>query len=83
MPMVSATFPAGEVVESIPAPAMQIMCPEHWQWRNSSKFLVFLKNSKNIENRVAQFHAELCKAEKTMCKKTSETSDGQSSLGGV
>jgi len=38
---------------------------------------------KNIENRVAWFAAELCKAKKGVQKDKRETSARQSSLGGV
>ncbi len=46
-------------------------------------FTLFFEELKNIENRVAWFLAEVCKAEKGVQKDTSETSAGQSSLGGV
>jgi hypothetical protein len=62
--MVSATFPAGEFVGSISAPTMQNMCPKHWQ----RTFYIFFEEPKNIENRVALFLAELCKAEKGVQK---------------
>jgi hypothetical protein len=39
--------------------------------------LQFFEELKNIENRVAWFLAELCKAEKGVQKNTSETSAGQ------
>jgi hypothetical protein len=43
----------------------------------------FWKKLKNIENRVAWFLSELCKAEKGVPKDKRNHSAGQSSLGGV
>jgi len=69
MPVVSATFPAGEVLGSIPAPwcktfglkfAQNFGNEEHAQ--NVLHF--FFEELKKIENRVAWFLAELCKAKK-------------------
>jgi hypothetical protein len=54
---------------SIPSPEMlQNMFPEHWQWKNNRMFFTFFEELKNIENRVAWFLAELCKAEKGVQK---------------
>jgi hypothetical protein len=41
MPVVSATIPAGEVAESIPAPPMQIMCPEQSAMKKQQNLLSF------------------------------------------
>jgi hypothetical protein len=68
-PMISDTSFAGDVVGSIPAPAMQNMCPKHWQLKIRQNVLhLFFEELKNIGNRVAWFLSELCKAEKGVSK---------------
>ncbi len=58
-----------EVVGSIPAPASLFMCPEQLATKkNSMLTVVIFEELKNIENRVAWFLAELCKAEKGVQK---------------
>jgi hypothetical protein len=62
--MVGPTSIAGAVGGSIPAPAMQNMCPKHLAIENRQNVLhCFFEELKNIENRVAWFLPELCKAE--------------------
>jgi len=54
---------------SIPSPEMlQNIFPEYWQWKNNRMFFTFFEELKNIENRVAWFLAELCKAKKGVQK---------------
>jgi hypothetical protein len=68
MPVVSATFPPGEDVGSMPVPIGLNICPEHWQWRTAELFCSLFEELKNIENRVAWFLAELCKAKQGVQK---------------
>jgi hypothetical protein len=59
---------------------MQDVHTEHWQPRKCTECSsLFFEELKNIGNGDAWFLAELCKAKK-VCKKTSETSAGQSLL---
>jgi hypothetical protein len=58
-----------EVVGSIHAPASLFMCPEQLATKkNRMLTVVIFEELKNIENRVAWFLAELCKAEKGVQK---------------
>jgi len=69
MPKVSTPAPAGRWT----FPYLRLKCcktsfPEHSQWKNNRMFFTFFEELKNIENRVAWFLAELCKAEKGVQK---------------
>ncbi len=64
-------------------PYLRLQCKTLAMKNDRTFFTLFFEELKNIENRVAWFLAEVCKAEKGVQKDTSETSAGQSSLGGV
>ncbi len=61
-------FLPGKVVGSKSVPVMQNLCSEHWQCVTTKCSLLLFEELKNIENRVAWFLAELCKAEKGVQK---------------
>ncbi len=48
VPMVSSASPAGVVVVGpVPAPAMQNMCPKHWQWRSAERSSLFWRTEEH------------------------------------
>jgi hypothetical protein len=75
MLVVGAAFPAREVVGSI-------FCACNAKKTKRISYSVYFEKLKNIETRLHGF-LHNCARPKRVCKKTSETSIRQSSLGGV
>jgi hypothetical protein len=82
IPMVSVTFPAGEVAGFNTCALQCRTCAENTGNEEKDNFLHSVEILKKIENRVHGF-LQNCARLKKVCKKTSETSAGQSLLGGV